>query len=408
MRPSFTSLPTSAKKTHRRCYPGALAFTIILSLSAAVPSASAQTFTVLHSFLGPEGQFPNTGLVRDAAGNLYGTAQYGGLYQNCDEELGGGTVFKLSPSGKVTTLHAFNNGSDGCFPSAGVILDSAGNLYGTTTYDNVFKIDAAGELSVLYHFTTEAEGAVPLGPLFRDAQGSLYGTTSGGGDPACVCGTVFKLDAAGKETVLYSFKGPPDGANPQSGVIRDAAGNLYGTTPSGGDPSCVDGCGTVFKIDTSGKETVLYTFTGGTDGYLPGAGLIRDNAGNLYGATEYGGNLNCDNEAGCGVVFKLDAAGTETVLYTFTGGADGQNPVAGLTRDSAGNLYGTTALGGDSNNDGTIFELNKTGKKTTLYKFNGRQGSNPLGIIRDSAGNLYGTTGAGGSGGAGTVFKLAP
>jgi uncharacterized repeat protein (TIGR03803 family) len=183
----------------------------------------------------------------------------------------------------------------------------------------------------------------------------------------------------------------------------DAAGNLYGTAYVGGDPTC--GCGTVFKLDPSGNATVLHAFTEGTDGGLPQAGLIRDAAGNLYGTTQIGGSSNA------GTVFKVDTAGNETVLYSFTGGADGGSPLGGVSRDAAGNLYGTTQLGGSPQlQAGTVFKLDTSGKLTALHTFTGgADGSNPFaGVIRDSAGNLYGTTAGGGDSGFGTVFKITP
>src|ERR1035441_3236450 len=190
------------------------------------------------------------------------------------------------------------------------------------------------------------------------------------------------------ETVLHSFTtNPPKGANPNGGVIRDSAGNLYGTTSAGGT-----GYGVVFKVNTAGKETVLYSFTGGADGGQPHAGLILDSAGNLYGTTYAGG------EGGAGVVFKVNMAGQETVLYSFTGGADGKRPNAGGIRDSGGNLYGTTQSGGTANS-GVVYDLNTSGRGGVLYSFTGgADGGAPFaGVIRDSAGNLYGTTSSGGT-----------
>src|SRR5271157_3024211 len=204
--------------------------------------------------------------------------------------------------------------------------------------------------SVLYTFTGSPDGAYPIaGYLVRDAQGNLYGTTWLGGVPCNQtgggCGTVFKVDTTGEETVLYSFTGTGgDGAEPLElggpNLVRDAQGNLYGTTRSGGDLAYYGiGAGTVFKVDTSGKETVLYGFTGtGGDGATPYAGLVLDAQGNLYGTTSAGGDLACEIPAGCGTVFKLDTSGKETVLYTFTGG-DGAEPEAGLVLDAQGNLY---------------------------------------------------------------------
>ena len=234
--------------------------------------------------------------------------------------------------------------------------DSKGNLYGTTLGGGefcmeyggcgvVFRVDRTGNETVLYNFCPNGwgkctDGAFPQAGLIRDAAGNLYGTTSGGG--AHGVGTVFKLCPTGAETVLYSFAGGADGANPFAGFIRDEAGNLYGTT-TGGGPS---GQGTVFKVDPAGSETVLYSFTGGTDGGYPEAGLIRDEKGNLYGTTFFGGLDSPFCSYFCGVVFKVDTTGLETVLYSFTGGADGLNPGAGLMLGKGGDLYGTTAYGG--------------------------------------------------------------
>ena len=179
--------------------------------------------------------------------------------------------------------------------------------------------------------------------MIGDGAGNLYGATAAGGD--LNLGTVFKLDKTGKETVLHTFTGGADGAQPAAGVIRDKAGNLYGTTAFGGTCPHFDGCGTVFKLDKTGKETVLYTFMDGGDGGFPEAGLVRDAAGNLYGTTSFGGIFTCSY--GCGTVFKVDTAGKETALYTFTSGADGAQPYAGVILGAAGHLYGTTEYGGD-------------------------------------------------------------
>ena len=193
----------------------------------------------------------------------------------------------------------------------------------------MYKLDSAGHETVLYSFTGGADGGDPQSGVIRDSAGNLYGTTFLGGTGNA--GVVYKLDSAGHETVLYSFTFA-DGSQPTAGVIRDSAGNLYGTTELGGPASQ----GVVYKLDTTGNYTVLYSFTGGADGGYPFAGVIRDSAGNLYGTTQYGGT------AQQGVVYRLDTAGHETVLHSFTGGADGSRPNAGVIRDSAGNLYGTT------------------------------------------------------------------
>ena len=233
--------------------------------------------------------------------------------------------------------------------------------------------------SVLHSFEgPPTDGSVPVAGLIRDSAGNLYGTTASGG--ASNAGVVFKVDTTGAETVLYSFTGGADGSGPSAGLIRNSAGTLYGTTSDGG----TSGRGVVFKLDTTGTETVLYSFTGEADGGYPSAGLIQDSAGNLYGTTEYGGASND------GVVFKVDTSGTETVLHSFRGG-DGATPFAGLIRDSAGDLYGTTYVGGASGL-GVVFKLNKTGE-TVLYSFTGGDGAYPgAGLFRDSAGILYGTT----------------
>jgi uncharacterized repeat protein (TIGR03803 family) len=289
----------------------------------------------------------------------------------------------------------------------------------------------AASQKVLHSFGNGADGAEPLASLIFDAQGNLYGTTyQGGSSRNCPqgCGTVFKLTPQSgggwTEKVLYNFVDRPDGSHPTGRLIFDAHGNLYGTTYLGGQ-----GCGTVFKIDTSNRETVLYSFCSGGDGLYPAAGLIQDSAGNLYGTTSRGGpSGNCD--LGCGTVFELlptEGGGwTEKVLYTFDG-TDGADPQGDLIFDAAGNLYATTTFGGPSSSCsatggtgcGTVFKLTPTESgdwtETVLHRFdhNGTDGFFPLSdVIFDVNGNLYGTTNYGGSGncdlGCGTVFKLTP
>jgi uncharacterized repeat protein (TIGR03803 family) len=293
-------------------------------------------------------------LVRDAAGNLYGTTNFGGASD-------AGVVFKLSPAGTEAVLHTFTAGADGGYPFAGLVRDAAGNLYGTTWdggasgYGVVFKLGPSGTETLLHSFTGpngNLDGAAPYAGLIQDAGGNLYGTATFGG--AHDYGVVFELircDSAptGYDfKVLYTFTGA-DGGQPVAGLIRDAAGNLYGTTTTGG--SVRGDAGVVFKLSASGTETVLHSFAGPpTDGYNPLGGLIRDGAGNLYGTTAAGGASNA------GVVFKLSPTGSETVLHTFTGGADGGAPFAGLIQDAAGNLYGTTSKGG-ADDDGVVFRL---------------------------------------------------
>jgi uncharacterized repeat protein (TIGR03803 family) len=311
-------------------------------------------YSIIHRFVphAPFGQRanPEGSLLRDSAGNLYGTTLEGG-------PLHKGTVYELSASGRVTTLHTFTGGSDGQFPHAGLLRDAAGNLYGTTEAGGnsfcqgggcgiVFKIDTANKESVLYAFIGgTADGNDPYGGLARDRQGNLYGTTIGGGTSNCVgegCGIAFKIDASGNETILHRFTEGADGGHPAATLIQGSGGNFYGTTDSGGK---VDAGGTVFKIDKTGKETVLYNFVGGSDGAGPFGDLIQDAAGNLFGTTEFGGgSAQCEN--GCGTVFELEPSGHETVLYRFTGKKDGSYPLAGVTMDAAGYLYGTAPQGG--------------------------------------------------------------
>ena len=359
-------------------------------------------FTVLNSFEGAgTGANPYSGVIRDAAGNLYGTTYYGGTASD-------GVVYKLDSTGKETLLYKFGGGADGANPYGGVIADSTGNLYGTTSHGGagnagvVYELNPEGQETVLYSFTGEAGGAYPYSGVIRDSAGNLYGTTNNGGTSNG--GVVYKVDSSGNETVLHSFTGGADGAYPYSGVIRDSAGNLYGTTQSGGAANA----GVVYKVDSEGNETVLYSFTGGADGGYPDAGVIRDSGGNLFGTTVNGGASNA------GVVYKLAAAGGEVVLYSFTGGSDGGYPRAGVIGDSAGNLYGT-AGGGIINNPscsvslgcGVVYKLDATGLETVLCSFTGPDGGVAYaGVIRDSAGDLFGTTYSGGTGDAGVVFEL--
>jgi uncharacterized repeat protein (TIGR03803 family) len=390
-----------------------LTFVVALALGAAVttPSAQAQTFTVLYNFTGsPDGAFPLAGLIRDAAGNLYGTTPEGGT-------SGWGTMFKVDTSGTERVLFNFSYSKGyGASPYGGLVRDAAGNLYGTAGYGGssgnglVFKLSNNGKETVLHNFAGGTrDGCSPFTEsLVRDSAGNLYGTTSACG--ALGYGTVFKLDTSGKETVLHNFAGGTrDGCSPQAGMIRDTAGNLYSTTVGCG----AHGYGTVWKLNTTGKETVLYSLCSQincTDGAQTHAGVIRDTKGNLYGTTQFGGIT-----LGGGTVFKLSQTGKLTTLYSFCSQSnctDGQEPEAGLIRDAAGNLYGTTG-GGGVGGSGTVWKLNTTGEETVMYSFcsqsNCSDGAYPLaGLIRDAAGNLYGTAEGGGVGGYGTVWKLTP
>jgi uncharacterized repeat protein (TIGR03803 family) len=369
--------------------------------------------TVLHTFTGPpDGGESFSNLVKDEEGNLYGTTTYGG-----SGSLAAGTVFMLAPPAQAggtwneTILHSFcsaANCMDGNTPYVGVIRDHEGNLYGTTAAGGtgcpeyggcgvVFELDRKGNETVLYNFCPTGEyfnctdGNSP-NAVIQDAAGNLYGTTEYGG--VYGYGVVFELSppaqlgASWTETVLYSFTGGTDGGQVFAGVTEDAAGNLYGTTATGGDSGCSQygypGCGVVFKLAPPAQlggawtETVLYTFTGGTDGgYLEG-GVIQDAAGNLYGTTLFGGLDSSYCSFYCGVVFKLDTSGNETALYSFTGLADGNNPSAGVIQDAAGNLYGTTGYGGDFNGEfcanyagcGVVFKIAAAGVSVSPASLN--------------------------------------
>jgi uncharacterized repeat protein (TIGR03803 family) len=416
----------SGNRLRAACW--AVTLTTLLVLTA-VPTSAAQAadFKTLYTFTGADdGVIPISGVI-DVDGTLYGTTRGGGDFQS-------GTVFKLTTTGQETVLYSFTGtGGDGFNPVAPLIMDAAGNLYGTTGYGGlygacgsngcgtVFKIDPAGHETVLYRFTGGADGQYPNG-VIRDPQGNLYGTTSYGGINCSgaigYCGTVFKLDTAGALTVLHTFTGPPDGAQSAASLIRDARGNLYGTTFYGGNnpggangPCGLGGCGTVFKVDTSGNETVLYAFCpmGGicADGIWPAAALIRDRAGNFYGTAEAG------TASSWGTVFKLSKSGQMSVLYSFTGGGDGGLPEGALVRDVYGTLYGTTYFGGlfkkacDSsfNGCGVVFKLTATGQETVLHSFNGADGGNPTaGLASDKRGNLFGTSTTGYA--YGNVFEL--
>lgn len=385
----------------------ALAVALVLPVLVTTTVAQAQTYSVLYSFTdGADGAFPIAGLTADTAGNLYGAASGGGIY-------GEGVIFELESGTNESAIYTFTGGLDGGYPASTPILDGAGNLYGTTYFGGnascecgvVFRVDPAGIENVLKTFAGGRDGANPNGGLFRDAAGNLYGTTDEGGvfNASCGkagCGEVFELHSAGNESVVYRFTGGLGGFLPR-GLVADASGNLYGGTFRGGT-----GYGTVFELSPGGQETVLYTFDGG-DGWAPSAGVIRDESGNLYGTTEAGGTY------GQGVVFKLDSTGQETVLYNFTGGADGTVPEGRLVEDPAGNLYGTTVYGGEGY--GVVFKLSPNGKESVLYSFSGgTDGANPLAGLLESDGSLYGTAAYGGNVGGscqapigcGVVFKI--
>jgi uncharacterized repeat protein (TIGR03803 family) len=325
----------------------ALAVTLLLT------AATAQTFKVFYAFHFSDGSSPNGDLIRDAAGNLYGTTQFGGK------------------------------------SNRGV----------------VFKLDSSGHERLLYSFTGSSDGGIPIGRLLRDGGGNLYGITSLGGDPTCNCGTVFKLSKNGSLKLLHSFKGGKDGAQnqgqPELGLVM-VNGDLYGSASFGGVSGCDGslGCGVIFKVTQTGKETVLYRFTGQADGAFP-QDLTRDQAGNIYGAT--GGSYKQGN---AGTIFKLDTTGKLTTLYTFPSGADGNSPRWRLLRNASGAFRGVTQFGGDtttcalgSSGCGVAFSVNAAGKENVLHTF-GKQssdGEEPSGGLLDVGGEIYGVTFYGGT-----------
>ena len=363
--------------------------------------AFSQREAVLHRFTATgDGVNPVAGLVRDAKGNSYGATIAGGAY-------GFGAVYRVTPAGVESVLYSFTGGSDGGYPNSNLVLDTAGNLYGTTLFNNVFELTPSGALTLLHTFTGP-DGWSPYGTLIRDAHDNLYGTTMSGG--AFNAGTVFEITSTGQEIVLYSFTGGADGGAPFNGGLLLAGTTLYGTTVGGGA-----GFGVVYKLTLKGIESVVYSFLGGTDGDTPEGNLVRDKNGNLYGNTFEGGSaygsVLCS--FGCGTVFQITPTGTEIILHSFSAGADGSFPYAGLVGDTNGNLYGATTSGGSSCNCGTVYKLTSSGTETILHSFKGgADGNDPVGaLILDAKGNLYGATyygGVAGSFGNGVVFKVLP
>ena len=397
-----------------------LATAVVFLLSCTVATAAfAQTFTVLYSFTGgADGSNPSEGVVRDSGGNLYGTTQYGGS-GNCSQYgvNGCGTVFKVTNQGTETVLYSFKGGSDGEYPWGGLALNKKGDLFGTTPngglgFGVLFSLDQDTE-TILHRFKGGTDGGNPYGGLTLDRR-HLYGTTTSGGDLSCGtggagCGTLFKFESR-RQAIIHRFAGAPsDGNYPGYGApLIDRTGNLYGTTGSGGTANF----GTVYKVGRNGKYTVLYSFTGGSDGCEPLGTLAADENGNLYGTASACGDSNQ------GTIFKLSSSGSLTVLYSFgaDGSAGGNTPMGGVVRDRNGNLYGTTLFGGGCGliqpGCGTVFKLGPNGMLTYLHSFDGTSdGASPWGnVILDAAGNLYGTTTTGGLNGfgAGTVWKIAP
>ncbi len=412
--------PASRSRGTRLC-TALVALAVVGLTFVAAPSLQAQSFTVLHNFTGgADGGSPFTGLTIDRAGHLYGTT----LAPN---DLG--TVFKMSNTGSgwvLTTLYNFLGVSNGAYPDSDVVFGPDGRLYGATTSGGstgcggrgcgiVYALNPSARAPAnvledwsedeLYTFLGGSDGASPSGSLVFDQAGAIYGTDQVGVNG---WGAVYELTRSSQgwsQTVLYNFSGGSDGGGPEGGVIIDQAGNLYGTTAGGG----AYGNGVVFRLtplNGGWTETVLYSFQGPADGSFPDAGLIMDSAGNLYGTTLYGGSGNG------GTVFKLSSMSGNWIfalLYSFTGPA---GSYGALAMDASGSLYGTTAFDG-SYQYGNVFQLTPFSggwTYTSLHDFTGgADGKEPVGnVVLDAQENVYGTTSSGGSDGRGVVFEITP
>jgi uncharacterized repeat protein (TIGR03803 family) len=406
---------------------------VLLLCAAAAIALPAQTFTTLHKFCSQsgckDGQNPYAGLVQGPNGNLYGTTFLGGGGAEGDD--GYGTVFTITPSGELTKLYSFcpqTGCLDGAGPTAALVLGANGNFYGTTFGGgadgggNVFEITPSGKMTTIYNFCSQnncSDGSTPRAALVQGADGDFYGTTYQGGAAGGGFGTVFKMTPSGKLTTLYTFCAQfypsecRDGADPLGALVQATNGDFYGTTYGGG----AYGQGTVFKITPRGKLTTLYSFcsqSGCPDGQGPFAGLVQGTSGDFYGTTtsDFGAGPNR------GTVFKITSSGKLTTLYSFcsqSGCSDGYAAEGGLVLATDGDFYGTTADGGYSNATdcslgcGTVFKITAGGKLTTLRRFNGTNGANPIaGLFQATDGDFYGTTSAYGINSvAGTVFRLS-
>lgn len=347
----------------------------------------AQSFKVLQTFNGTNGVRPvDTPLVQGIDGEFYGTTLGGGANA-------AGTIFKISSTGKLTTLYSFcalTNCADGNGPYGGLVLGTDGNFYGTTesgggssSDGTVFKMTPSGKLTTLHSFDG-TDGFTPLNPLVQGLDGYFYGTTNSD--------TIFKISPSGVFTSLYSFSGESYSTGP---LMQATDGNFYGTTEVGG----ANFNGTVFKITAGGTFSVLYSFSG-TDGDAPASGLVQGSDGALYGVTYSGGtNFN-------GTIFKITLAGVLTTIHNFDE-TDGGQPIAAMIKATDGNFYGTT-YGGGANGWGTVFEMTPAGAVTTLHSFTGADGAQPYSpVTQSTAGSFYGTATNGTNSAAdGTVFGL--
>ena len=392
------------------------------------PGPAAVSYLYSFGLVPSDGVQPNGPLLQASDGNFYGTTGAGGGNTCFDSSDFCGVLYKLTPAGVETVLHAFGaSPSDGYWPTAPLIQAADGNLYGTTfsggTYGagTVFRMTPDGAETVLYSFGSSPLDGVTPAALIQGRDGNFYGTTASGGANYCDsipgagnnCGTVVRITPAGVETVLYSFgASPSDGTEPIAPLIQASDGNFYGTTEIGGAYSL----GTVFRITPDGVETVLYSFGANPvngsppQGTIPQGPLIQATDGYLYGTTAQGGSSSC----GCGTVFRISLSGSLTTLYSFAGisALDGYGPAPFLIQARDGNFYGTTRSGGAFGPDlnGIAFQISPAGTETVLYSF-GPLDTNPSdpesGLIQASDGAFYGVTAYSGAiTGAGTVFKL--
>jgi uncharacterized repeat protein (TIGR03803 family) len=444
LRPPFAFVAYSRPLYHRRIpltRLSARAYAVCLFLAATAVASSPRTFKRLANFDGTNGNNPlYISPVQGIDGNLYGTTYSGGA------NVVGGTVFKVTPEGKLSAIHSFcsqTNCPDGAQPFAGLVQASDGNLYGTTSVGGIgqscpvqggcgtiFKITPSGKLTTLYSFCAQAncaDGSNPVSTVVQATDGDFYGTTVAGGNSQCLangCGTVFKISRAGKFTTLYEFCSQTncaDGANPYAGLIQGSDSNLYGASQFGG----INGGGTVFKITSKGTLTTLYSFcaqTNCTDGAYPQGTLAQATDGVLYGTTYNGGDNGTACQYGCGTLFKVTLQGALTTLYSFCAQmncADGANPSAELVQATDGNFYGTTVFGGKGQSFcevnppgcGTVFRSTPAGALTTLHSFcNGPYCPDGAalygGVVQATDAKFYGTTSYGGAH-DGTVFSLS-
>ncbi|MBV9300785.1 MAG: hypothetical protein JOY62_09525 [Acidobacteriaceae bacterium] len=383
---------------------------------ATASIAHAQTYSVLYNFGAHTGD-PNvpvyTGLLAQGRdGNLYSTTPYGGtLCSFC------GTVFKVTPSGTLTVIDSFNDTAGAAYnPHSGLTLGTDGDFYGTTSaggtksWGTVFKVTPSGALTTLYSFDTTCtspciDGAFPTAPPVEGRDGDYYGTTPHSGD-GTNSGVVYRITPAGAYTILHRFVYTAAGFNPQAPLILGADGNFYGTTTLGGKvpsncgASNTEACGTVFKMTPSGTVTFLHEFDK-TDGAAPVAPVVQASDGNFYGTTSEGGDANGD-----GVIFKLTPSGQLTVLHSFNGTTDGKRPTAGLVEATDGNFYGATTLGG-SKNYGTLYKITSAGAFSVIYNFDQTTGADPqVTLFQHTNGDLYGEAYNGGKFGQGTFYTL--